>query len=109
MGRQGIVYEYTHTGIRIAKGNHFAYTISKYSNVGAVPPNFACIRAARHHRQPHNTFHGKGKQVKDLCCPAAVRGARLEQGPEEFFDGSIVTGKPGRPGTRGEPSQKTCL
>ena len=39
-----------------------------------------------------------GKQVQRLCCPAAVRGARPK----------MPLGKPGRSGTRDEPSQNTC-
>lgn len=60
-----------------------------------------------------------GKQVRRLCCPAAVRGARPKQELGRidcadsaswthrlFFDRSVATGKPGRPEPRGEPSQK---
>ncbi len=60
-----------------------------------------------------------GKQVRCLCCPAAVRGARPKQElgkincadsanwtHRPFFDRSVATGKPGRPEPRGEPSQK---
>ena len=57
--------------------------------------------------------------MRRLCCPAAVRGARPKQEPgkidcadsaswthRSFFNRSVATGKPGRPGPRGEPSQK---
>ena len=75
----------------------------------------ACFRC--NHRRYR--FLMAGKQVRCLCCPAAVRGARPKQElgkidcadsaswtHRSFFNRSVATGKPGRPGPRGEPSQK---
>ena len=87
-------FEYTYRGIRIVKGNHFAYNVCKCFRVEVVPPVFARIFA----RQPHKTFTGK----ENRCKACAVPQLYGEQPPE------ISLGN-GKIGGRDEPSQKTCL